>query len=55
MVATGVTDTKSGEAAFRMTPAPISVHDYLVLVFVIALQVLLVGFLWWSRRRITHT
>jgi hypothetical protein len=52
MVATRVQETKPGEMSFRMIPAPVSTLDCLVLVVVLALQVALVGFLWWSRRKI---
>jgi len=55
MVATDVWETGPGEVSFRMTPAPLSTYDYLVVVVVIALQVALVWFLWWSRRKIAGT
>jgi hypothetical protein len=51
---TDVRETKPGEISFRLTPAPVSARDYLVLVVVIVLQVALVGFLWWSRRKIAR-
>jgi glucan phosphoethanolaminetransferase (alkaline phosphatase superfamily) len=44
--------TKTGEYSFKVARAPLSAQDYLLIVFVIALQVALVWFLWWSKRKI---
>jgi hypothetical protein len=54
MVTTDIREIIPGEVTFKMTPAPLGPYDYLVLVFVIVLQVALVGFLWWSRRKIAR-
>jgi hypothetical protein len=54
MVVTGVREMKPDGISFRMTPAPLTALDYLVLVIVIALQVALVWFLWWSKRRVAR-
>lgn len=51
MLATGVQETKPGEVSFGVSHAPISAQDWLVLVLVLAIQIALVWFLWWSRRR----
>jgi hypothetical protein len=54
MVASGGEEIKPGEVTFRMTPAPLTAHDYVVLAIVLASQVALVWFLWWSRRKIAR-
>jgi hypothetical protein len=53
MVTTGPVETRPGEVSFRMTPAPLSPLDYVVLVPMVALPVALVGFLWWSKTKIS--
>jgi hypothetical protein len=47
-------EVKRGEASFRMTQAPLGAHDGAALIVLITLQVALVGFLWWSRRKIAR-
>jgi hypothetical protein len=54
MVATDVRETGPGELSFRLVPVPPSPSDYLVLSVVIVVQVALVGFLWWSKRKIAR-
>jgi hypothetical protein len=54
MVVSGGEEIKPGEVSFRMTQAPVTAHDYVVLAIVLTLQVALAWFLWWSRRRITR-
>ena len=54
MVISDWREIKPGEASFRMTQAPVTTHDYIVHTIVIALQVALLGFLWWSRHRIAR-
>jgi hypothetical protein len=54
MMATDVRETGSGEVSFRMVPVPPSHSDYLVLAVVIAVQVALIWFLWWSKRKIAR-
>lgn len=44
----------SGEQLFKWVRIPMSASDWTILVVVIALQVVLIGFLWWSRRRIAR-
>jgi uncharacterized membrane protein (UPF0182 family) len=44
--------TKSGEYSFKVAQAPIGASDWAELAVVISLQVALVGFLWWSKRKI---
>jgi hypothetical protein len=44
--------TKAGELSFKVVRVPLSAQDYLLIVFVVALQVALVWFLWWSRRKV---
>ena len=46
--------TKAGEYSFKVARAPLIAEDWTVLVSVIVLQVALVGFLWWSRRKIAR-
>ena len=43
----------TGEQLFKWVRIPLSASDWTILAAVIALQVALIGFLWWSRRRIT--
>lgn len=45
---------EAGEVSFKLVRVPPSTSDWTILASVIALQVALVGFLWWSRRRITR-
>ena len=45
---------EAGELLFKMVRVPLSPSDWTILVVVIALQVALIGFLWWSRRRIAR-
>jgi len=45
---------EAGELSFKMVPVPPSASDWTILAAVIALQVALIGFLWWSRRRIAR-
>ena len=45
---------EAGELSFKMVRVPPSASDWTILAAVIALQVALVGFLWWSRRRIAR-
>jgi hypothetical protein len=54
MVATSDTVKETGELSFKMVRIPLSASDWAVLVAVIALQVALAGFLWWSRRKIAR-
>jgi hypothetical protein len=54
MVANDVRETVIGEVSFRMVPVPPSHSDYLVLAVVLAVQVALVWFLWWSKRKIAR-
>ena len=46
--------TKAGELSFKIARVPLSAQDYLLIVFVVALQVALIWFLWWSRRKIAQ-
>jgi hypothetical protein len=43
---------ETGELSFKMVRVPLRAEDYLVLGVVLALQASLVGFLWWSGRKI---
>jgi hypothetical protein len=45
---------EAGELGFKMVRVPLSASDWTILAAVIALQVALVGFLWWSRRIIAR-
>jgi hypothetical protein len=54
MVVTSDKVKEAGELSFKMVRVPLSTTDWTMLVAVIALQVALIGFLWWSRRRITR-
>jgi hypothetical protein len=45
---------ETGEQSFKMVRIPPSASDYLILAAVLALQVALVGFLWWFRRKIAR-
>lgn len=45
---------EAGELSFKMVRVPPSASDWAILAAVIALQIALVGFLWWSRRRIAR-
>jgi hypothetical protein len=54
MVVPGAVETKPGEISFRLTRTLPSPYDYAALVAVIALQVGLVAFIWWFRRKITR-
>lgn len=46
--------TKAGELSFKIARVPLSAQDYLLIVFVVAMQVALIWFLWWSRRKIVR-
>lgn len=54
MVVTSDKVKEAGELSFRMVRIPPSASDWTILMAVIALQVALVVFLWWSRRKIAH-
>jgi hypothetical protein len=45
---------EAGELSFKMVRVPPSTSDWTILAAVIALQVALIGFLWWPRRRIAR-
>lgn len=45
---------EAGELSFKMVRVPPSAGDWTILAAVIALQVVPIGFLWWSRRRIVR-
>jgi hypothetical protein len=53
-VATLAKISETGKISWKMVRVPLSASDWTILVAVIALQVALIGFLWWSRRRITQ-
>jgi len=44
----------TGEQLFKWVRIPLSASDWTIFAAVIALQVALVGFLWWSRRKIAR-
>jgi hypothetical protein len=46
--------TKAGELSFKIARVPLNAQDYLLIVFVVALQVALIWFLWCSRRKIVR-
>lgn len=52
MVITSDKVKESGELSFKMVRVPLQAEDYLTIIAVIALQVALVMFLRWSRRKI---
>ncbi|HTW81421.1 MAG TPA: hypothetical protein VME23_17880 [Terracidiphilus sp.] len=52
MVVTSDKVKETGELSFKMVRVPPSASDWTILAAVIALQVTLIGFLWWSRRKI---
>ena len=52
MVVTSDKIRETGELSYKMVRVPVSAEDYTVLTVTIALQVALVWFLWWSRRKI---
>ena len=54
MVVTSDKVKETGELSFKMVRVPLSASDYVVFAVVIALQVALVWFLWWSRRKIAR-
>jgi hypothetical protein len=54
MVITSDKVKETGEIGFKWVRVPISASDWTVLTAVIALQVALVWFLWWSRRKIAR-
>ena len=54
MVVTSDKIKETGELSFRMVRIPLSASDWTTLAVVIVLQVALVGFLWWSNRRIAR-
>ena len=45
---------EAGELSFKVVRVSPSASDWTILVAVVALQVALIGFLWWSRRKITR-
>jgi len=45
----------TGEQLFKWVRIPMSASDWTILVTTIALQVALVWFLWWSRRKVAGT
>lgn len=51
-VATSDKIGETGKISWKMVRVPLSASGWTILVAVIALQVALVVFLWWSRRRI---
>ena len=51
MVITSDRVKEAGELSFKMVRVPVSASDWTILVAVIGLQVALVWFLWWSRRK----
>jgi hypothetical protein len=51
MVITSDKVKEAGESSFKMVRIPLRAEDYLTIIGVIALQVALVIFLWWSKRR----
>ena len=55
MVITSDRVKEAGELSFKMVRVPVSASDWTILVAVIGLQVALVWFLWWSRRKIAGT
>jgi hypothetical protein len=55
MVITSDRVKEAGELSFKMVRVPVSASDWTILVAVIGLQVALVWFLWWSRRKVTGT
>jgi len=54
MVVTSDRVKEAGELSFKMVRVPPSASDWAILVVVIGLQVALVWFIWWSKRRIAH-
>ncbi|HXS77161.1 MAG TPA: hypothetical protein VN753_13370 [Terracidiphilus sp.] len=44
----------TGEQSFKWVRTPLSSSDWTIFAAVIALQVALMGFLWWSRRPIAR-
>lgn len=47
----GGEEIRPGEVSFKITKFPATAHDYIELAIMIASQVAIAGFLWWSRRR----
>ena len=54
MVVTSDKVRETGEVSFKMVRIPISASDWTMLVTVIALQIALIGFLWWSSSKIAR-
>jgi hypothetical protein len=54
MVLTDERVTRDGGYSFKVARAPVSAHDWTELAVVIALQVALIWFLWWSKRKIAR-
>lgn len=50
MVVTSDKVKEAGEISFKMVPIRPSASDYALLTVVLAFQLALIGFLWWSRR-----
>jgi hypothetical protein len=44
----------TGEFSFKVVRVPLSASDWTILAAVIAVQVALIWFLWWSRRKIAR-
>ena len=51
MVITSDRVKEAGELSFKMVRVPPSASDWAILVVVIGLQVALVWFIWWSKRK----
>ena len=51
MVVTSDRVKEAGELSFKMVRVPPSASDWAILVVVIGLQVALVWFIWWSKRK----
>jgi hypothetical protein len=54
MVVTSDRVKEAGELSFKMVRVSPSASDWAILVVVIGLQVALVWFIWWSKRRIAR-
>jgi hypothetical protein len=54
MVMSDWKEIKPGEVSFRMAKAPVAAHDYIALTIAVTLHVALLGFLWWSGKRIAR-
>lgn len=54
MVVTSDKLKEAGELSFKWVRVPMSVSDWMIFAAVIASQVALIGFLWWSGRKISR-